>query len=234
MEFTLLGAAVVGLGAFYLAIRWDAARANAADCVRDHWDRALAAAISGVFVGRVVAMLIDGVNPISGDLLIVRAGVNTVAATIAAIVTVAWLGRTDLGVALDGLAGAALVGLAGWHAGCLVRDSCLGTVSDLPWALSQSSGAPTRHPVEIYAALLLVVAGVAVSLFRIRGLLRPYAPFALAVAAAGAVRLATEPVRLSLSGGPVVWYAIASAAGITGFVVAQRRVSAGASAAATD
>ena len=30
-------------------------------------------------------MLIDGVNPISGDLLIVRAGVNTVAATIAAI-----------------------------------------------------------------------------------------------------------------------------------------------------
>lgn len=234
MEFTLLGAALIGAGALYLAIRWDAARANAADCVRDHWDRALAGAVAGVFIGRIVAMLLDGVNPISGDLLIVRAGINTPAATAAAIATVAWLGRKELIVALDGLSGAALIGLSGWHAGCVARDACLGTVSDLPWALSQTPGGPTRHPVEIYAALALVVAGIALSLLRIRGTFRPFAASSLALAIAGLVRLATEPMRLSLGGGPVWWYVGAGITGLAGFVVAQRRITAGASSEATD
>ncbi len=224
MEFTLLAAAVAGMGALYLAIRRDAARANAAECVRDHWDRALAAALAGVFSGRVVAMLLDGVNPASADIMIVRAGVNTVAATIAAILTIVWLGRADIGVALDGLSGAALIGLAGWHAGCLARGSCLGTVTDLPWALSQTSGGPGRHPVEIYAALLLLAAGLAISRLRIRGRLRTLAPAALALAVAGGVRLATEPMRLSLSGGPVLWYGAALVVGTVAFLLRQRRI----------
>ena len=234
MEFTLLGAAVVAMFALYLSIRWDAAKANAADCVRDHWDRALGAAITGGFVGRVVAMLIDGVNPISADLLIIRAGVDTVAATIAAIATIAWLGRSRLDAALDGLSGAALVGLAGWHGSCLVRGSCLGTVSDLPWAVSQTAGGVTRHPVELYAATVLLIIGIALSMLRRLGRLRPYAAASLALAVAGAVRLATEPMRPSLTGGPIWWYAAAIAIGVVGLGLAQRAVSADASVEAAD
>lgn len=234
MEFTLLGAALAAVVALNLGIRWDAVRANAADCVREHWDRAIAAAVSGVFAGRIVAMILDGVSPFSRDLIIVRAGVDTVGATIAAIAVVAWLGRHDLAVALDGLSAAALFGLAGWHAGCLVRDACLGTVTDLPWGIVASSSSVARHPVELYAAALLLAAAFLLSWLRSRAALAPFGAAALALAAAGAIRLLTQPMRLSLGGGPMAWYVLAVIVGAGGAAIARTRFSSGASGATAD
>ena len=76
MEFTLLFAAFFGVAGFWLMLRWEAARGNAADCAADLWEIGLTAAVVGVFVGRLAAMIADGVNPLTnpGDILIVRAG----------------------------------------------------------------------------------------------------------------------------------------------------------------
>jgi prolipoprotein diacylglyceryltransferase len=183
--------------------------------VRDLWEVAITAVVIGLAVGRVVAMVRGGVNPFShpGDLILVRAGVDTAAASIAALVTAGWLTRSDPLEQLDGLAPAAVLGIAGWHAGCLFRDACLGTPSSLPWAWSQPGSSITRHPVELYAALVLA-AGAWV-LFRLR--LRYPSPglvAGLGLALVGFARLITEPLRPALFSGPVWWYGAAIAAGL--------------------
>ena len=213
MEFTLLWAALTGIGGLYLALRW-MARRDVVLCVRDLWDIALGAGVAGLAVGRLAAMIRHGVNPVAhpGDILLIRAGVDTVAASVAALGAAAWLARRDLRGQLDAMAPAVLVGLAGWHLGCAFRESCLGTASSLPWAWAQSGSGMTRHPVELYTAALLLIGGH--FLFRVR--LRYPAPGIIAGAAlagAGLVRLLTEPMRVSLFGGPVAWYAAAGAAG---------------------
>lgn len=214
MEFTLLWSALTGVAGLYASLWW-MGRRDTSLCVRDLWEISIAAGVVGLGVGRLIAVLRGGVNPLAhpGDLLLVRAGVDTVGATVAALATTTWLARADLREQLDGLAPAALFGVAGWHAGCLFRDACLGTPSALPWAWAQPGSDITRHPVEIYAAVLLVVAGWV--LFRLR--LRYSAPgmvAALALAAAGAARLLTEPMRPSLFAGPVWWYAAALVGGL--------------------
>ncbi len=208
MEFSLLGAVFVAMVLLYVTLYWEARRGNAVSCSRNLWDLALTAVLVGVFVGRVAAMVDAGVNPIThpGDLIIIRGGVATGPATVAALATAAWIGRKELWPVLDGLAAAALAGLGGWHAGCVVRDACLGTPSDLPWAIAQEGSAVTRHPVEIYAALGLVIAAAAIAVWRMKGRPAPGMPAGLALAAAGLARLATEPLRPTLAGGPVGWY----------------------------
>ncbi|MDJ0953085.1 MAG: prolipoprotein diacylglyceryl transferase [Acidimicrobiia bacterium] len=208
MEFTLLGAVFVGVVPLYLVLYWEAKRGNAASCTRNLWDVALTALVVGVFVGRLAAMVADGVNPLTnpGDILIVRGGVATGPATAAALATVAWLGRSELWPVFDGLAAAALAGLAGWHAGCLVRSACLGAPSELPWAFAQAGSPITRHPVEIYAAVLLGISAAAIALWRSRGRLLPGLPAAAALICAATVRLVTEPLRPTLGAGPVWWY----------------------------
>ncbi len=216
MEFTLLGAVFVGIVPLYGVLYWEARRGNAAACTRNLWDIALSAVVVGVFVGRLAAMLTDGVNPITnpGDILIIRGGVATGPAATAALATAAWIGRTELWPVLDGLAAAALAGLSGWHAGCTVRGACLGTASELPWAFAQTGSDVTRHPVEIYAALLLAAGAVAAAIWRAKGRPPVATPAGAALALAGAVRLVTEPLRPSLGNGPVWWYAAAIVVGL--------------------
>lgn len=208
MEFSLLGAVFFAVIPLYGTIYWEARRGNAAACSRNLWDVALTAAVVGLFVGRIAAMLSDGFNPIShpADVLIVRGGVATGPAAVAAILTAAWIGRRELWPVLDGLAAAGLSGLAGWHAGCLARDACLGTASDLPWAMAQSGSIVTRHPVEIYAAIGLALAAGAIAVWRMRGRPPTGVPAGLALVLAALTRLVTEPLRPTLSGGPVGWY----------------------------
>ncbi len=208
MEFTLLGAVFVAVVPLYTVIYWEAKRGNAASCSRDLWDVALAAALVGLLVGRVSAMVSNGVNPITNpaDLLVVRGGVATGPAAAAAIAAVAWMGRGEIWAVLDGLAAASLAGLAGWHAGCVVRDACLGTPSDLPWATAQSGSSVTRHPVELYAALLLAVVALLIARWRMNGRPIPGLPASVALAGASMVRLVTERMRPNLGGGPVGWY----------------------------
>ena len=227
MEFTLLFAASFAVAAFWLMLRWEAARGNAADCAGDLWEIGLTAAVVGVFVGRLATMIGDGVNPTThpGDIIIIRAGVATGWATLSAIVVVIWLGRKEVLPVVDGLAAASLAGLAGWHAGCLTRESCLGTVTDLPWGIAQSTGGPTRHPVEIYAAILFATVAVAIAVWKAKRRPVPGLPAATALAASGFIRLVTEPFRPSLGSGPVSWYfaAIILAAGYEVLVIVHRR-----------
>lgn len=215
MEFTLLGSAAIAVACLYAMLWWEAERGNVVECSRSLWDIALSATVVGVLAGRVAAMIGDGVSPITnpGDLVIVRAGVATGWASLAAIGTAAWLGRRELWPVLDGLAPASLAGLAGWHAGCLTRDACLGSPSDLPWAMSQAGSTISRHPVELYAALAFAVAATGLAAWRRRP--RPLGlAAAVALTVAGAVRLLTEPLRPALGTGPVGWYAAAVICGL--------------------
>jgi prolipoprotein diacylglyceryltransferase len=225
MEFTLLGAMLLAMVPVYLVLYWEARRGNAASCTRDLWDIALSAAATGLLVGRLGAMVAGGVNPIThpADILIVRGGVGTGPAVIAAIATIAWLGRSQLWVIADGLSAAALAGLAGWHSGCLVRGTCLGTPSDLPWAVAQNGSPITRHPVEIYAALALIAGAALLAMLRARTRLAPGVAAGSALAWAAAVRLATEPLRPSLGPGPFGWYAVGIVVGVALTVWAIRR-----------
>jgi len=222
MEFTLLAAAAIGIAGVWLMLRWEAARGIAAGCARDLWDVALGAIGAGIVVGRVAAMVVAGVNPVlrPADLIIVRAGVATGWASIGALAVVAWTSRRPPWIVADGLAAASLAGLSGWHAGCVVRSACLGTTTDLPWGFAASPGGLPRHPVEVYAAVLLLAAALALALWKARGRPPLGVPAGLALASAGAVRLVTEPLRPSLGGGPVWWYVAAMAAGTA---VAARR-----------
>jgi prolipoprotein diacylglyceryltransferase len=225
MEYTLLGAALVGVIPVYLVLHWEARRAGTTARARELWDITLGAAAAGVLVGRLAAMATAGVNPIThpADILIVRGGVATGPAALAALATAAWLGKRELWFVLDGLAPAALVGLGGWHAGCLVRGTCLGTPSRLPWAAAQNGSVITRHPVEIYAALALFAGAVALELWRVGLRTRPGLSAGMALAVAATVRLATEPLRPSLSGGPVGWYVAGALVGVGEAAWALRR-----------
>ncbi len=216
MEFSLLSAVLLAVMPLYGVIYWEAKRGNAASCSRSLWDIALGALVVGVFAGRLAAMVSDGVNPLTNpaDIIVVRGGVATGPATAAALTTVAWLGRDALAAAMDGLAAAALAGLSGWHAGCVVRDSCLGSPSDLPWALAQEGSNVTRHPVELYAALALAIGAIALGWWRATGRPTPWAPAGAALATAAAVRLFTEPLRPALGPGPRWWYVAGVVAGV--------------------
>ncbi len=198
MEFTLLWAALTAVAAIWIAARL------LRDRLPDHTtDRLVGAAALGMLAGRLVAMALQGINPIAhpGDILLVRGGVHTGAATVGTIVAFLWSGKGQLRD-LDSVAPVALIGLAGWQAGCLWRGACLGTASNLPWAWAEPGSAITRHPTELYAALGMMAAAWVVYRLPERLLLR--AGSALALAAL--VRLLTEPVRLSLTGGPWAWY----------------------------
>jgi prolipoprotein diacylglyceryltransferase len=198
MEFTLLWAALTGVAGLWLGVRFWARYDS--DSL---FDNLLLAAGVGLLGGRVTAMVAQGLNPFTniGDLIIVRGGVSTVAATVFAIGAF-YLGGGRKTKVLDMAAPAALLGLAGWHLGCLWRGACLGTASNLPWAWSEAGSVITRHPVEIYAALGMVLGAWLVSrLPRLNGIRT-----GTALAVAAAVRLGTEPFRLSITGGPVEWY----------------------------
>lgn len=212
MEFTLLAAALTGVAALWIALRLGGHLSE--------FDRLLGAAAVGLFAGRLVAMVASGINPLTNpfDILIVRGGVSTVGAATGALAYLAWSARSDLAI-LDAVAPATLAGLAGWHAGCLWRGTCLGAATDLPWGWALEGSDVSRHPVELYTAILL--AAGAWSLTRIH---RPSGVVtALALAVAAGARLITEPLRPSLTGGPVAWYAAAVAIGAVGALVLARR-----------
>lgn len=206
MEFTLLWAALTGVAFAWLGVRiW-----------RDGlppkpFDVLIGAGVIGLITGRLAAMSFQGINPFTdpAQVILVRGGVHTGFATLGALAALAWFFRGKPRP-LDALAPAILFALAGWHAGCVWRSACLGTASNLPWSWAQTGSEVTRHPVELYAAAGLVAAAVATGRLPWRPLLRSGA----ALAVAGAVRLATEPMRPTISGGPTSWYLTAVALGI--------------------
>lgn len=209
MEFTLLGRAFIAAAAMWLMIRWEAKRGNASGCAVDIWDAALMSAVGGVLIGRLVAMVSAGISPLTdpGQILLVRSGVSTVGASVAAVAIFAFLARKDLVGLFDAVAPAALAGLAGWQGGCVVTGECLGVESQLPWAMALDGSSVTRHPVELYAAALLALGAIGIALWKQHGRPAAGAPAGVALIVASGTRLVTEPMRISLGGGPVWFYA---------------------------
>lgn len=208
MEFTLLGGAVVAMGGMWLWTTRDAAL----DGVADPFGTLLAGSLAGLVVGRVSAMIATGTSPFSLDLILVRGGVSTIGASLGALAWLAWSLRHDISRA-DLLAPAALAGLGSWHLSCVVRASCLGAATDLPWGWSVAGSPVDRHPVELYAALGFIVGAIVVAAVRsVRTELG--VPALAAVGIAGTVRLLTEPLRLTL--GELAWFY--GAAALVGFI----------------
>lgn len=209
MEFTLLAAALTGAAGAWLGLRIPTIRART-EWIDKPWDALIGAAAIGVFVGRVAEMIGAGVNPITNpfDVILIRGGVDTAAASLAAITTLTWVYRSEL-MALDALAPPALVGLAGWHAGCLWTDSCLGTATGGDWGFTRAGSDVARHPTELYAAVGFLLLAVVVSRFT-----TPLRATGIAIAGAGAVRAVTQPMRPSLTGGPLWAYLTAIVLGI--------------------
>lgn len=212
MEFTLLAAAVTAVAVMWLALRLTG-RAG-------EFDLLVTAAVVGLLTGRLVAMVLAGVNPITRplDILIVRGGVDTVGAAVGAVAYLAWTtrGRREI---LDGVAPAAVAGMAGWHFGCLWRGTCLGAAADIPWGWALSGSDIVHHPVELYAAGLLAVAAWALTRIPAGNGRRAL----LALAAVAAARLITQPLRPSLSGGTSWWYGAAVLLGVAGAILVGRR-----------
>ncbi|MGI9611155.1 MAG: hypothetical protein ACR2NL_12755, partial [Acidimicrobiia bacterium] len=70
------------------------------------------------------------------------------------------------------------------------------------------------HPVELYAALGFGAAAIGLAVWKAYRPPPLGVPAGVALAAAGFIRLATEPLRPALNGSPVVWYSIAVIAGV--------------------
>lgn len=216
MEFTLLWAALTAVAFGWAGLRiWDDRLPTNAG------DRLLMALLVGLFVGRVTAMIGQGVNPIThpGELIVIRGGVDTAAATTGFIVSLIWSSREAF-AAVDAMAPATLFGLAGWQTGCVWRNACLGSPSNLPWAWAQDAGTVSRHPVELYAALALIIGAYIVA----RLGWRPWLRSGVALSLAAGVRLLTQPLRPSLGAGPVGWYGAAMIIGLFLVIVGPRLV----------
>jgi phosphatidylglycerol:prolipoprotein diacylglycerol transferase len=224
VEFTLLWAVLLAVAAFVATLWYETGRTNPAGSMNRLGDRALAAALVGLAAGRLAAMISGGTNPLThpADIIVVRGGVDTGVASLAGLGTLAWTARHHLAATLDALAPAALAALAGWHASCTFRGSCLGTPSSLPWAYPQPGSGIARHPVELYAALALAAGALALHLWK-RRRPRPGVVGAAGLALAAGVRLGTQPLRLALGSAPYAWYAAGAALGVAAAFWAARR-----------
>lgn len=221
MEFTLLANALVAFGAVFISLRWMGRDPRLAEDAPRAWDVLLGAAMAGLLVGRLTSMISAGTNPFTHlfDVILIRAGVDTIGATLGFLLALGWAYRGRIVPATDALAAPVLFGLAGWHGGCLVRESCTGTETSLPWGLTGIADV-SRHPVEVYTAVLLLVAAVLLARAWRRGsLIGLIGPWAL-TAAAGS-RALTEPLRLHLGSGLLGIYLLGLAIGI-GLAAGQR------------
>lgn len=160
MDLTVLGRSVGAMAAAALAL-W-ALRKTRPAVVGDPFNDLLGAVLVAIGVGRLAYLWAGGVNVFADpvELILVRGGISPVPAAAGAVGFLAWTCRSDLLSRTDYLAPAALSGIAVWEAGCWWQGACLGSPSELGWAMALPGSELTRHPVGLYAAVLFAVAAI--------------------------------------------------------------------------
>ena len=160
MEFTLI---LRALGAMVVAavVLWASKRHSPPGATQPFSDL-LGAVLAGMAAGRLFYVLGEGIDLLARpmELIFIRGGVAPVPASLAAIGYLAWTCRSDLWKRLDHLVPAVLAGLAVWEAGCWWQGSCLGSPSDLWWAMPLQGSDLLRHPVGVYVSILLAAGAV--------------------------------------------------------------------------
>jgi len=185
IDTSLLISAAVALTAAWLARRVAPARVVQRRGTFDHF---VAAAVAGVLVGRVVALVFDDPATllVPRDVLLVRGGVEFWAGVGAAALAFLLVTRHEAASPVGRLADAAapaVVGYAGYEATCVFRGGCYGPHSSL--GLRPSGLSTTMLPIGVLAGAALV--GAAVVVYRM-STHRPAAAVVIATGGVGAVR----------------------------------------------
>ncbi|MCE2527030.1 MAG: prolipoprotein diacylglyceryl transferase [Actinomycetia bacterium] len=182
----------------------------------------LGAVLVGMAVGRLFFLLEEGIDLLARpmELFFIRGGIAPVPAAIGGIGFLAWTCRSDLLNRLDHLAPTVLAGLAVWEAGCWWQGSCLGSPSALWWAMPLPGSDLPRHPVGMYASILLALGAVWLwrKPIRWRG-----ASAAAGLGWASAVRLVTPLWSVGQLSHWAWWYLVGSVVGAVGVLTAWRR-----------
>ncbi len=199
MEFTLLWAALTGIGAMLATDRL----LNADE---RRFDDLLSGALIGLSVGRLAAMIAGGSYPWQhpGLILLVRAGVHPGWASLAALLWLAFRFRFSP-ITLGAMAVPALIGLGGWEAGCVFRSACGGVTIG-----------SSALPIGLIAGVAFV--GAALLVNRLPPPTKPGA----ALLAAGVIRSASEPFRSALTHTVIWWYLVGIIVGLIVAVTARR------------
>lgn len=165
IDYGLLVSVVLGLGlASGASWRWGVGVGT--DTTTDSFlDIALGPALFGLAVGRLAALALDDPSSIGSvsDMLIIRSGVEFWPGVVGAASMVAWGARRN-GVPplllLTSLLPLAIVGYAGYEAGCVFRDGCFGPSTTV--GLRPDGVTTTMFPVGLMMAVALGVSAVAV------------------------------------------------------------------------
>ncbi len=213
MDLTLPARVVGALAAAALGL-WTGRRRQPPDYEGPFGDL-MGAVLAGLAVGRLVYLLGEGVDLLARpmDLLVLRGGISPAAAALAALGYLVWTCRSDLWGRMDYLAPAGLWGLAVWEAGCWWQGVCLGSQSGLWWTMGLPGSDLTRHPVGMYAALLLLLGAWWLGGWNLPG--RGVATWA-ALGWASLVRLVVPLWSVETWSRPTWWYLAGFLAGLVG------------------
>ena len=182
----------------------------------------LGAVLVGMAAGRLAFVVGEGINLFARpmELIFIRGGIAPVPAAVAAVGYLAWTCRSDLLRRLDHVVPAVLAGLAVWEAGCWWQGSCLGSPSELWWAMPLPGSDLLRHPAGMYASALLAAGAL---LLWGRPLRWNGANAAAGLGWASAVRLSTPLWSVGLWSNWTWWYLVGTVVGVGGVLAAWRR-----------
>jgi len=184
IDYGLLASMIIAFGIPSLVCSWWTVSGR--DGPVGFLDLALGPTFAGLAVGRITTLALDDPSSIGSisDMLIIRSGVEFwpgVATAIAIVMVSAHLGLVSPSRRIAELAPLAMVGYAGYEAGCIFRDGCFGP--DTALGLRPPGLSTTMLPIGWFMAVGVAVAAVGVHRLGTRGT----STFVVVLAAAFAV-----------------------------------------------